>query len=131
MRLITSVGLALLLMLGLAVTGHTEADGSTPVPLVISGLMDPHAAPVAGAPVEHEAVVGGVASGPNALVGAALCMLGVLCGLTFMVVLRGLWRRRMPPVLGDGPRMPLLLAAPAVRAHPVVLSLTQLGLSRT
>jgi hypothetical protein len=128
MRLITSVGLALLLMLGLAATAHTEADGSTPVPLVISGLMDPHVEPVAGAPVEHEAVAGGVASGPNALVGAAL---GVLCGLTLMVVLRGLWRRRMPPVLGDGPRMPSLLPAPVARAYPIVFSLTQLGLSRT
>ena len=131
MRLITSVGLALLLMLGLAATGHTEADGSTPVPLVISGLMDPHVEPVADAPAEHEAVAGAVASGPDALVGAALCILGVLCGLTFMVVLRGLWRRRMPPVLGDGPRMPSLLPAPAARAHPIVFSLTQLGLSRT
>ena len=85
MRLITSVGLALLLMLGLAATGHTEADGSTPVPLVISGFMDPHVEPVADAPVEHEAVAGGVVSGPNALVGAALCMLGVLCGLAGMI----------------------------------------------
>ena len=131
MRLITSVGLALLLMLGLAATAHTEADGSTPVPLVISGLMDPHVEPVADAPAEHEAVAGGGFSGSNALVGAALCMLGVLCGLTFMVVLRGLWRRRMPPVLGDGPRRPSLLPAPAARAHPIVFSLTQLGLSRT
>lgn len=131
MRLITSVGLALLLMLGLAATSHTEADGSTPVPLVISGLMDPHVGPATDVPVEHEAVAGGVASGPNVLVGAALCALGVLCGLTFMVVLRGLWRRRMPPVLSDGPRMPSLLPAPAARAHPVVFSLTQLGLSRT
>lgn len=131
MRLITSVGLALLLMLGLAATGHTEADGSTPAPLVISGLMDPHVEPVADAPAEHEAVAGAVASGPDALVGAALCILGVLCGLTFMVVLRGLWRRRIPPVLGDGPRMPSLLPAPAARAHPIVFSLTQLGLSRT
>ena len=84
-----------------------------------------------GLQAEHEAVAGGVVSGPNAVVGAALCMLGVLCGLTFMVVLRGLWRRRMPPVLGDGPRMPSLLPAPAARAHPIVFSLTQLGLSRT
>ena len=59
MRLITSVGLALLLMLGLAATGHTEADGSTPVPLVISGFMDPHVEPVADAPVEHEEREGG------------------------------------------------------------------------
>ena len=87
--------------------------------------------PVADAPAEHEAVAGAVASGPDALVGAALCILGVLCGLTVMVVLRGLWRRRIPPVLGDGPRMPSLLPAPAARAHPIVFSLTQLGLSRT
>ncbi len=131
MRLIASVGLALLLMLGLAATGHTDADGPTPVPLVISGLMDPLVEPMADSPAEHEAFAGGGTSGPNAVVGAALCMLGALCGLTLVVVLRGLWHRRTPPLLGDAPRMPSLLPAPAARPHPIVFSLTQLGLSRT
>jgi len=97
----------------------------------VSGLMDPHVEPVADTTAEHEAVAGGSWSGSNALVGAALCVFGVLCGLTFMVVLRRLWRRRMPPVLGAAPRMPSLIPASAARAHPIVFSLTQLGLSRT
>jgi len=131
MRLITSVGLALLLMLGLAATAHTELDGAAPIPLIVSELMDPHVEPVVDAAAAHEAVADGSWSGSNALVGAALCVFGVLCGLTFMVALRGLLRRRMPPVLGAAPRMPSLLPASAARAHPIVFSLTQLGLSRT
>lgn len=131
MRLITSVGLALLLMLGLAATAHTELAGAAPVPLVVSGLMDPHVEPVADVEAAHEAVADGSWSGSNALVGAALCVFGVLCGLTFMVSLRRLWRRRMPPVLGAAPRMSSLLPASAARVHPIVFSLTQLGLSRT
>ena len=131
MRLITSVGLALLLMLGLAATAHTELDGAAPVPLMVSELMDPHVEPVLDAAAAHEAVADGSWSGSNALVGAALCVFGVLCGLTFMVALRTLWRRRISPVLSEVSRVPSLLAVPALRAHPVVLSLTQLGLSRT
>ena len=132
MRLITSVGLALLLMLGLAATAHTELEGAAPVPLVVSGLMDPHVVePVAETTAEHEAVADSSWSGSNVLVGAALCVFGVLCGLTFMVALRRLWRRRMPPVLGAAPRMRSLIPASAAQAHPIVFSLTQLGLSRT
>lgn len=130
MRLITSVGLALLLMLGLAATAHTELDGAAPVPLMVSELMDPHVEPALDAAAAHEAVDGSW-SGSNALVGAALCVFGVLCGLTFMVSLRRSWRRRMPPVLGAAPRMPSLIPASAAQAHPIVFSLTQLGLSRT
>ncbi|MDN8549598.1 hypothetical protein PUW81_010825 [Microbacterium sp. NM3R9] len=131
MRLITSVGLALLLMIGLTATAHTESEGSPPIPLVVSGLMDPHVEPVADAPVEHEEVASGARSGSDALAGAALCVFGVLCGLMFMVALRRLWRRRMPLVLTEVSRGPALLLMPALRTNPVVLSLTQLGLSRT
>src|SRR3546814_1561068 len=54
MRLITSVGLTLLLMLGLAATAHSESSEAASIPLMVSGLMDPHVAPVADAPAEHE-----------------------------------------------------------------------------
>lgn len=131
MRLITSVGLALLMMLGLAATAHTELDTAAPVPLVVSELLDSHVAPSAHTGAEHEAVADGSWSGSNALIGAALCVFGVLCGITFMVVLQRLWRRRMPPVLGEVSRMLSLPPASAARAHPIVFSLTQLGLSRT
>ena len=76
MRLITSVGLALLLMLGLAATAHTELDGAAPIPLIVSELMDPHVEPVVDAAAAHEAVADGSWSGSNALVGAALCVFG-------------------------------------------------------
>ncbi|WP_125132962.1 hypothetical protein [Microbacterium sp. 10M-3C3] len=131
MRLITSIGLALLLMLGLAATAHAESSEAASTPLMVSGLMDPHVEPVADAPAEHEEAASGAWSGSNALAGAALCVFGVLCGLAFMVALRTLWHRRISPVLSEVSRVPSLLAVPALRAHPVVLSLTQLGLSRT
>lgn len=132
MRLITSVGLALLLIFGLAATAHTESDGSTPVPLVVSGLLDPHVETAGDASAgEHAAVTGGTWTGSDALSSAALCVFGVLCGLTFIVLLRKLWQRWMPPALGSEPRMTSLLPATSARTHPVVFSLTQLGLSRT
>ncbi len=131
MRLITSVGLTLLLMLGLAATAHTEFPGAAPVPLLASELMDPHVEPVAVVTAADEAVTDGSLPNSNALIGAALCVFGVLCGLTFAVGLRRLWRRRMTPILGAAPRMSLLVPAPAALSHPIVFSLTQLGLSRT
>lgn len=130
-RLITSVVLALLLIFGAAVSAHTEQEGAASASLLLSGVIDPHIEPATDASAAPEVVVAGSSSGSSALVDAALCVFGILCWLTFMVVMRKLWRRRMSPVLGDAPRMRSLLPASAVRAHPVVLSLTQLSLSRT
>lgn len=133
MRLITSLGLSLLLLLGLSSTTHSEAEWSAPVSPAAAGLTDPHFLELpAGTPVAAQAAVtDGAPAGSNALVGAALCVFGVLCGLTFMVALRRVWHRRMPPVLGAAPRMPSLIPASAAQAYPIVFSLTQLGLSRT
>src|SRR3546814_3311566 len=66
MRLITSVGLTLLLMLGLAATAHSESSEAASIPLMVSGLMDPHVAPVADAPAEHEEAASGAWSESNA-----------------------------------------------------------------
>lgn len=131
LRLITSVGLALLLMLGLAATAHSDLEAAVPTSFVASGLTDTHVEPLTHPTAEDEAAAGDSRSESNALVGAALCVLGVLCGLTFIVVLRRLWRRRIPPVLVESPRMLSILPASGARAHPIVFSLTQLGLSRT
>lgn len=132
MRIITSVGLALLLMFGLAATAHSESTASTTLPLVVSGISDPHVETSRDAsPGEYAAVTGDTGSGSDALIGAALCVFGLLCGLTFVVLLRKSWQQRMPPALGSEPRVTSLLPASAARANPVVFSLTQLGLSRT
>lgn len=130
-RLITSVVLALMLMLGAALSAHSEREEAASAPLLLSGLINSQVEPATDASAAHEKAVGGVSSGSSALVDAVLCVFGVLCWLTFMVVMRRLWRRRMWPVLGDAPRIRSLLPASAARAHPIVLSLTQLSLSRT
>lgn len=129
MRLITSIGLALLLMLGLAAAGHLEGEGSAPVPLVVSALVDPHVDPVAS-DSEPQTVAEGTAQS-DTLAGLALCVLGVLCGLIFFVLTR-LLRQRRPSVTSERqPRHALLLPAPFARPRVSVLSLPQLGLSRT
>lgn len=128
-RIITSLGLALLLTLGLAATAQVQATAAAPVALVVTGLADPHVAPVTTDAVQ-EAVAGDPA-GQNMLVGAALCVLGVLCGLTLIAALRGSSRRHLLPALGVAPRLRSPARAPTNRLGRTGLSLTRLGLSRT
>jgi hypothetical protein len=134
MKLITSVGLAVLLLLGVAAAGHAESDGSASVPLAVTVLMDPHVDAVGNgaesAKPEHAAVVAG-SQGISALAGAALCILGVLCGLVFAVIVRRLWGRRTLPDSTLRPHPLSLIVLPFARPRAASLSLTQLGLSRT
>ena len=134
MKLITSVGLALLLLLGVAAAGHAESDEAASVPLAVTVLVDPHANALgdeaAGAIAEHAAVVDG-SPGTSALAGAALCILGVLCGLVFAVFTRRMWRRPALPDRGLRPHAAALPCFPVVRLRATVLTLTQLSLSRT
>ena len=134
MKLITSVGLAVLLLLGVAAAGHSESDGSASVPLPVTVLVDPHVDAVGneaeGAKTEHAAVVAG-SQGTSALAAAALCILGVLCGLVFAVIVRRLWARRTPPDSTLRPRPHSLMVLPLARPRATSLSLTELGLSRT
>ena len=135
-RIITGLGLALLLVLGIAAAGHLETDGTTPVPLGISALLDPHVEPLSDNATdpsgagEHQAAVG-ESSGTSALMGAALCVLGVLCGLVFAVLTHRLWRRRVLPERGIWPRILSLFPHPSTFSRVRPLSLTQLSISRT
>jgi len=133
-RLITSVGMALLLMLGVAAAAHPEPDGSAPVPVAVTAQLDPQVDSLSvetlSAVAEHVVVVAGQA-GTSVLAGGALCILGVLCGLVFAVLTRTLWRRRTLPDRGARPRTFSSLPLPVVRPRAIGLSLTQLGLSRT
>lgn len=136
-RIITSLGLTLLFMLGIAGAGHGESEGAPPVSLAMTALVDPHVDLLSHGPAaashgaEHEVFSSGLQES-SALMGAALCMLGMLCGLVFAVLIRGLWRGRTPPDRGSLlPRVLSLLPASVARPRATVLSLTQLGLSRT
>jgi hypothetical protein len=129
-RFITSVGLALLLIFGIAATAHAESDGPASAALM-SGILDPHLDAVTTESA-HEAQIGESAE-TGLLVGAALCVFGVLCGLTLIVAVARRWlRRSTPPILSIMPReaAPLLYRA-TERWRAGALTLTQLGLSRT
>lgn len=130
MRLITSIGLSVLLIFGVAATAHGEFDSigvgaSTAADLVGSpdetALVDPDESEVVASP-----------SGTNALVGAALCALGILCGLTaLLLLLRVLWQPPLSSLLRAEPRFGTPPTAPIVRPRATAITLTQLGLSRT
>lgn len=132
MRLITSVGLALLLALGLAATAHTDMDGTPPVALVGTDFIDPHVVPAHAVVGSNEAVADVSSSPSDVLLGTALCAFGVLCGLTLMVALRSVWRRCRRPQICLTTRMLLPLpVSPVARLHAISLPLTRLGISRT
>ncbi|MCC4268925.1 MULTISPECIES: hypothetical protein [Microbacterium] len=135
-RIVTALGLALLLMLGIAAAGHLETDGTTPVPLGMSALVDPHVEPLSGGATDardgrEQQTVVGESSGASALMGAALCVLGMLCGLVLAVLTYRLWRSRVLPDRGIWPRVLSLFPHPSTISRVSILSLTQLSISRT
>ncbi len=69
--------------------------------------------------------------GSTTPVSAVLCVLGLMCGLVFTTLWRGLCRR--PPLRDRGSARVLLPSVPApfFRPRETALSLTQLSLSRT
>lgn len=130
MRLITGFGLALLLMLGLASTGHGQAESATwTLPGSIE-LTDAHFGGELSFGPEHAATGETAQTDSSSLMGAALCVLGVLCGLMLAVLVRTL-RRRIPPAVSEPRRVHSGFRVPSVRARRMNLSLSQLGISRT
>lgn len=147
MRLITTASLALLLLFAFTVTAHGDAGENGAAPSLaaasIEAFDDAVAADNAG--VDNAAAVENVAAvdqdqtpaalpatGTSALAGAALCILGVLCGLAAMLLLFRVLRR--PGQLSTLREKPHALpSALAASMHPRVtaISLIQLGLSRT
>ncbi|MGX5769783.1 hypothetical protein ACWKWN_03420 [Microbacterium trichothecenolyticum] len=128
MRLITSIALALLLMLGIAASGHAEGDGEGGIPL-ITAVMDPHVDSAAS-----DAAPGAVmeSSPANRLLGGvALCVLGVLCGLVAFLLARAIRLRRLFSVLTRAPRPPVRPLALITLPRATTPTLPELGLSRT
>lgn len=135
-KLITSVGLALLLLLGLAASAtHSGTEGSSPASLVLPVLHDPHTESMSahGAMVDSEQALGATISstGDHALLGTALCALGLLCGFVFAVLMRAILRRRTLPDPLSRPLSTVVLVPPTIPPRASSLTLTQLGLSRT
>lgn len=135
MRLITTVSLALLLLFAFAMTAHGDAgeNGAAPsLAAVAIDAFDDAAFEGTGELDEVQTQVALPSTGTSALVGTALCVLGVLCGLAAMLLLSRVLRR-------PGQRSTIrerahtLPSVPASPLHPCVtaVSLIQLGLSRT
>lgn len=134
MRFITAIGMAFLLLFGVAGAIHSDADGSAPAPPLVMTVdaHDPSVDSRAAAIDEGRTVVANDPHGDGAFFGAALCALGVLCSLVLGAVMLLRLRLRCLP-LDRGPRARPLSSfpVPLVRVRETVLSLTQLGLSRT
>lgn len=130
-RLITSTALALLVFFALTATAHsdlasTETAGLSALSSTASSadsaeLADPdQATPLASA------------NGANALVEAAICVLGVLCGLAAMIVL---WRTlRARDLLSAPSSLERFVPTPVAlvtRPRVSMVSLALLSVSRT
>ena len=124
----------MLLLLGLAAnTTHVTGEGSASAPLVLPVLHDPHTEPAGtpGALADAEPVVGATISSAaeHALLGTALCALGLLCGFVFALMLRAILRRRTIPDPLSRPLSAPMLLPPAARPRASALTLAQLGRS--
>ncbi|MFS2280639.1 hypothetical protein V2S04_07420 [Microbacterium sp. OR21] len=131
-RIITALVLALLLILSAAGASHSESEGTWTSPLLVNALVDPHVTVGEGGSTIDEHLAGSADDeSTGILVGAALCALGVLCGLVLVIFARMLSRRR--GVVYLAPRWAALSLVPVrlIAAPTGALSLTQLGLSRT
>ena len=135
MRLITTVSLALLLLFAFAVTAHGDAGENGAAPSLAAAAIDAFddTAAIDDAEVgEAQAQAALRVAVTSTLVGAALCILGVLCGLAAMLLLsRVLGRPGQFSTLRETPRA--LRSDPASPLHPcgTAVSLIRLGLSRT
>ncbi|KKX98463.1 hypothetical protein [Microbacterium sp. Ag1] len=136
MRLITTVSLALLLLFAFAVTAHGDAGENGAAPSLAAAAIDAFDDTAAiGADAETDEAQAQAAlpvAVTSTLVGAALCILGVLCGLAAMLLLsRVLGRPGQFSTLRETPRA--LRSDPASPLHPcgTAVSLIRLGLSRT
>lgn len=125
-KIITSVALALLLIVGAWMATHTETGTVAPTASSVTEHVDAHIAPLAA---DAPAIDQGAAA--PALLGVAVCVLGVLCGLLLVVVNRWLLGARRPqPEPGLSLLLRALLPAPAP-PRAAAFTLTQLSISRT
>lgn len=125
-RIITSVALALLLIVGAWMATHAEPEAAAPTVSSVTEHVDAHIAPIAaGTPIIDQGTTS------PALLGVAVCVLGMLCGLLLVVVTRWVHRTRRPqPERELLPLLRVLFPAPAP-PRAAAFTLTQLSISRT
>jgi hypothetical protein len=121
-KIVMALGLALLLVVGAWSTSRGDADVHAALCLA-PGVT----APAATAAAEHHDEVAAVDVLSS---DAALCVIAVLCGVAFVLLLRRLWAGTRGMPAGRAPR-----TAPPARAGPhrvpSTLTLIQLSISRT
>ncbi len=137
-KIITALGLALLLVVGAWPGGHRDATDATPdlSTTSSSSLGTPSAGHFSAG--SGESVVGATAeqflagdSANDIVIGVAGCLLGIICCFLVLIVTRN-FRRHVPSshIRERLPRAPSL-AAMTGRLFALPPSLTQLSLSRT
>ena len=122
-RVITAVGLALLLVVGAWSTSRGDADVHATLCLA-SGVSQPAGAAPGAEPTDSATAIDAFSSD------AAVCLIAVLCGVALVLILLRL-RGHGTRLLGS--RAPRLVAPPRAGPRPLVraLTLTQLSISRT
>lgn len=134
MSLILSLCFVILLALGIACTDYAEADSAVSVTTLVelNGPSDvPSGDGAAGYSDPQRDAVLDTTSGSSALMGSAICVLGVMCGFAFTVLRRRLLRRPALDDRGPAPFVRLAVPTPHARPRATGLSLAQLSLSRT
>lgn len=131
MRLITSIGLSLLLLFGItATTGHADTGGSWIGSVATTGshssVVDE---PVIDLAPQHVIAFPG---GTTPSLGIALCALGILCGLAAIILfLRLLWCTRLASPPRSVPRAIHCVSVFTAPPRATACSLIQLSVSRT
>lgn len=130
-RLITSTALALLVFFALSATAHSDL-ASTETAGVSTVSFAANSADSAEQVDSGQAIPLASANSANALVEAAVCVLGALCGLAAMIVL---WRTlRARDLLSAASSLALSVPTPVTcvtRARVSMVSLALLSVSRT
>jgi len=128
-RLIISAVLAVLLLVGVGLLAHADQNESAQ-----ASILFPASAPATiqteTADAESGAALHESPPASGAL-GGALCVFGVLCGLTMLIAARKLLTSRTEVLTVEVPTLPRTLFFAVNSLRRSGFTLTQLGLSRT
>ncbi|MCT1394416.1 MULTISPECIES: hypothetical protein [Microbacterium] len=136
-KIITGLGLALLLIVGAWSGGHRDADASPYLTATSTASMETELTSYgavgssthgSGGASSERLLIDGASA--NALIGLTGCVFGLVCSFLILIVARAFVNRVPNGNRERLPRMPEMRAAPD-RPFARTLSLTQLSLSRT
>lgn len=124
-RIITSLAVIFLLVLGVWAAIHPEPESAGWYTGAVAVVGDQSTAPPDGETMTAAPL------GADAVFGAVTCLLGVLCGLVLIArTVRLLRRMTLREMSVSPPHVRIQLTLPG-RPHAAALTLAQLGLSRT